>query len=400
MRPGAKIEGHADRRFAAVADAFHAILEPGGPGAAVCVYHLGVRVVDLWGGCADARSGRPWQRDTAVPLFSTGKAAAALVALLAVSRGWLGLDEPLARHWPSFGGHGKDRVTLRHVLDHSSGLVLFGRPVPRSLVADRARMSSLLEAMVPRWAPGSRWGYQMGTFGELLSEALRRVDPGGRRFDRLFDDLVADPMGIDLRFGLADPPLSEDIARVLRPSISAAIRDLRLAPAGLWRQAVDPTSLLQRSGRELRDLDANDPGWMRLPFPSANAVGSARGVASLYAELVAGGRRIGLDPVVLDDVLAPPRFPPGGGRDRVMGVDLRWRLGFMRPGPAFPFSPSGRAFGMPGFGGSFAFADPDAGLAYGFAPSRLGVLPFEDPRERSIRVAALAAAGAPLPAGA
>jgi CubicO group peptidase (beta-lactamase class C family) len=203
---------------------------------------------------------------------------------------------------------------------------------------------------------------------------------------------VARPLGADLHFGVDDPVRFARIARVRPPTVRDWARDLPKVPGGLWRKVLNPVSLLHRAGREILSVDPGDPDWIRLPFPSANAVGTTRAVAALYAEVAAGGARLGLTPSVVDDLLAAPEIPPGGSRDRVMGVDGRWRLGFVRPGPAFAFSPSPRAFGMPGLGGSFGFADPDEGLAYCFAPAGLGVLPFDEPREQAIRAAVLKAA--------
>ena len=57
--------------------------ERGELGAAVCVYHHGRRVVDLWAGWADAARTVPWRRDTIVHAYSTVKP---MVAACATSR--------------------------------------------------------------------------------------------------------------------------------------------------------------------------------------------------------------------------------------------------------------------------------------------------------------------------
>ena len=56
-----------------------------------------------------------------------------------------------------------------------------------------------------------------------------------------------------------------------------------------------------------------------------------------------------------------------------------------KPIPAFNFGSSGRAFGAPGFGGSFGFADPDTGIGFAYVMNRLGFHIVSDPRELALR---------------
>jgi CubicO group peptidase (beta-lactamase class C family) len=58
-------------------------------GAACAAYVGGEKVVDLWGGVRDTRSGDPWGEHTLVLVYSTSKGLAAMTLALAHSRGWL-----------------------------------------------------------------------------------------------------------------------------------------------------------------------------------------------------------------------------------------------------------------------------------------------------------------------
>jgi CubicO group peptidase (beta-lactamase class C family) len=70
-------------------------------------------------------------------------------------------------------------------------------------------------------------------------------------------------------------------------------------------------------------------------------------------------------------------------------------LGFAKPGPTNPFGhPS--SFGMPGAGGSFGFADPNAGIGYGYVLNRMDTY-FMDPRAMALRSALYRSIGEPDP---
>jgi CubicO group peptidase (beta-lactamase class C family) len=61
-------------------------------------------------------------------------------------------------------------------------------------------------------------------------------------------------------------------------------------------------------------------------------------------------------------------------------------LGFMKPSPVLPFG-SSSSFGSPGAGGSMGFADPIAGVGYGYVTSQMGTTLTGDPRDVALRQA-------------
>ena len=91
------------------------------------VYVHGRRVVDLWGGLADPRTGRPWTATTPAVVFSCTKGVLAVATYLLVQDGRLELDAPVARYWPEFAEHGKAMITVRSLLTHRAGLPALDR---------------------------------------------------------------------------------------------------------------------------------------------------------------------------------------------------------------------------------------------------------------------------------
>ena len=94
--------------FERVAEAFQENFDAKGEvGASVCLTVGGEKVVDLWGGTADQKTGAPWTKDTVSIVFSCTKGATALCAHVLASRGKLDLDAPVAELWPEFARNGK-----------------------------------------------------------------------------------------------------------------------------------------------------------------------------------------------------------------------------------------------------------------------------------------------------
>ena len=110
-------------------------------------------------------------------------------------------------------------------------------------------------------------------------------------------------------------------------------------------------------------------------------------MAKAYGAVATGGSDLGITPSTLD-ALAKPAIPPTNGlRDKVMHVDTVFSLGYFKPFPKFRFGSSDKAFGTPGLGGSFGFADPDTGIGFAYVMNRCGFHLWSDPRELALRQA-------------
>jgi CubicO group peptidase (beta-lactamase class C family) len=153
---------------------------------------------------------------------------------------------------------------------------------------------------------------------------------------------------------------------------------------------IRPGSLLRRSFLGL-DVDPNDRRYLEVEVPAGDGVGTARAIARAYSAFAEGGAELGITPDTFARVAAPPEVPHP--KDEVLGVSRYFSLGFLRPGPEMFFGSSARAFGAPGAGGSFAFADPDARLGYAYVMNKLDFCLQDDPREKALRDAVYRAMG-------
>jgi CubicO group peptidase (beta-lactamase class C family) len=381
----ATIDGNCDERFHAVRDAFAAHFDQGlDVGASVCVTLEGRPVVDLWGGTIDGALGSPgptpWERDTITNVWSTTKTMTALCALVLADRGELDVHAPVARYWPEFKEGGKEAVTTAHLLSHTAGLAGWQELMRPDDLYDWDLACSRLAAQEPWWEPGTASGYHAVTQGYLVGEVVRRVD--GRTVGRFFAEEVAGPLGADFHIGLA-PEHDHRVARVIPPpplEELAATAD----PEGLpLRTLSNPPVSAEQSWEE---------AWRRAEIPAAGGHGNARSIARAQSVLACEGELDGhrlLSPAGCAAVLEEH----SRGTDLVLGVPLRFGLGYGLIGDETPLSPNERAYFWGGWGGSLVVVDLDAHLCFAYAMNRMGEGTMGDMRAINLLFATYGALG-------
>jgi CubicO group peptidase (beta-lactamase class C family) len=380
----AAIDGWAETAFEPVLDAFAANFdERGEVGAAVCVYVDGRPVVDLWGGHADAGSGRKWTADTIVPVFSSTKGVTAVCANVAMERGALDPDAHVLDYWPEFADYGKAAITVRQVLSHQAGLPLVEGTFTLDEVLAWHPMVEQLARQAPIWDPGTQHGYHMRTFGWLVGEILRRAT--GQMVGAFVRDEIAAPLGIDFFIGLPET-LEPRVARIVPPDA-----DMRVALEPFRDKLLLARVFDNPSGLFNYDDMWNTRALHAAELPSSNGIGDARALARLYASCIGDG----VDGVrtLRPESVASATVEQVRGPDAVIMIKTAYGLGFML-GTCFGAANPPSVFGHAGAGGSLSFADPERGLAFGYVMNHLRFDPTGDPRSESLVRAAYASVGA------
>jgi CubicO group peptidase (beta-lactamase class C family) len=367
------VDGFCEPRFARVRDAFlDNFALRGEPGAAIALSVHGQPVVDLWGGWKNAAKDQLWQRDTIVNFFSVSKALCTICILRLVEQGRVGLDAPLAEVWPEFAQNGKEKITLRHVLSHQSGLPSLREPLSAGAMLDWTTMTDALARAAPWWEPGTAHGYHVNTFGFLVGEVVRRVS--GRTIGTMLREDIAGPLGADVHIGLPSSQHSR-------------------AAEYLW--PTTPSQQTMPSADDLMRFNAywnppgisgggyvNKPEWRSAEIPSTNGHGNARGVARVYSALVEGGEVEGVR-IISKAMLAEATEEQSSGFDLINHRPSRFGLGFQLTQPERPLGPNPYAFGHFGAGGSLGFCDPDTGVAFGYVTNDMGPR-WQNPRNKAL----------------
>jgi len=404
------VDGTVHPDFVSVVDALRWQLAAYPGGAAVCVYHRGECVADLWGGDRD-ETGRPWTRDTMAPSFSTTKGVASTLVHVLADRGLLDYDTPVAAYWPEFAQGGKQTITVRHVLAHQSGLYHIRQMVDRAeRMLDWDHMIHAIERATPLHPPGMRTGYHGLTYGFLVGELVQRVT--GKRFSQLVHDLVAEPLGLDgMYVGAPRAELGRaaklfwsrrGLYRLLESGLvrvgGRELGDFVDAPARLLQQGLDligvrldlPSILDALAPRGIAAFDFGAEATLMAAIPAANGLFTARSLARMYAALACGGTLDGVRLLSPETLARATQVQTPPAARVVIPFDMRWRLGYHGV-----FTTQGmprHAFGHFGFGGSGGWADPRRELAVALIVNSGMGTPFGDLRIARIGGAALASA--------
>lgn len=352
--------GHCDARFEPVREALAAQLDSGNElGASIAVDVDGRSVVDLWGGWSDTGRRTPWGEHTVANVWSTTKAVTALAALLLVDRGKLDPYTPVAAYWPEFAENGKERIEVRHVLSHTSGISGWEPPFSIEDVYDWDLSTRRLASQRPWWEPGTASGYHALNQGHLIGELVRRVT--GRPLKVFVAEELAGPLGADFQIGAAEADWQR-IAPVVPPP-----------PLGFDLTVLDEDNPARKTltGPPMDAEAANTPAWRRADIGAANGHGNARSVARMLRSLALGGSVDGirvLSPETIDVVFDEQSH----GTDLVLGVPLRFGIGYALPETqTVPYAPQGRACYWGGWGGSLIMMDLDSRTTVSYVMNRM-----------------------------
>jgi CubicO group peptidase (beta-lactamase class C family) len=400
---GAGFGGFVEEGWGPVADVFRANIKEGRDlGAACCVYVDGRPVVDLWGGLADRKTNRPWERDTVAFVASTTKAATALCAHLLVQRGQLDLDAPVIRYWPEFGQAGKENIPVKYLLSHQAGLPILEAPLTFEEACAWDPVIRALEVQKPLWKPGTEHLYHAHTFGWLVGEVVRRIS--GKSLGTFFAEEIARPLGLSAWIGLpeeserrvapveAAPPsakfpadLVADFAKTmgLEPAVAGAV----------VKDVYGPDSVFMKTGTMGTATMENyqSRAWRAAEFGGGNMISDAHSLARMLAATVSevDGIRL-LQP---ETVAAMTKVQTDRSRMHGVPADLlpytknlfTMSLGFMLPSPPVPMlGPA--SFGHPGGVGSLGAADPESRVGFGYVPN-LAQPGLTDTRARELTAA-------------
>jgi uncharacterized protein YbbC (DUF1343 family) len=298
------------------------------PGGVVAVGYRGSLVhLHPFGRLTYDADAAPVTADTLYDLASLTKVVATTtMAMILVDEGRLDLDRPVQQFLPGFQGPGKEAVTVRHLLTHSSGLAAVA-PLYKEL-RGRTAFVERIQSMDLVYPPGSRSTYSdLGII--LLGEILERV--AGQPLEDFVRERIFAPLGM---------------------------RETTFRPPAELRPRIAPTEFDPWRGRlvhgEVHDENAFALGGVA---PHAGLFSTAGDLARFAQMLLDGGALDGRRIVSRETVELFTRRAGIPGSDRALGWDTKSAEG-SSAGSLF----SSRSFGHTGFTGTSIWIDPERQL--------------------------------------
>ncbi len=313
-------------------------------GGQIYVSRDGRTVADF--GVGEAKPGVAMTADSLMTWYSSTKPLTSLCVGQCWERGKLQLDDPVAKHVPEFAQHGKDKVTIRHVLTHTSGFpnadlaARFRRPWAEVVAAICA--SKLEEG----WEVGKHAMYHATSGMQILGEIVARVS--GMPFDRYIRTQLFEPLGMkDSWVGM---------------------------PADVYRKYGDRLgTMMNTDGAKPVPAEhyneIGEQGWATICVPGGNGHGPMRELARFYEAMLGQGewqgKRVARKETVAEFTrVHRPAAPNYKGKAGTTAP--AWGLGFSRQRAVGGAHCSDQTFGHGGSLSSLAFCDPQKRVVAAF----------------------------------
>ena len=211
-----------------------------------------------------------------------------LLLHILASKGILSLDEKVSAFWPAFGAHGKEHVTVRHILEHRSGLSGYA-PVGATVktLLDYDAMTTGLEQAVPTEPVGTPAYHALSygwCVGAVAQRAVARQTGALPSFGDLLREHIVVPLGLEGQLFAGLP--TEGSEQAVRWSVYERLTSCTISQGGhATGDLFDDVASSSGDGLALDPRVFNDPVVRRANIAAANVHFSAHALATIYASL-------------------------------------------------------------------------------------------------------------------
>jgi CubicO group peptidase (beta-lactamase class C family) len=223
----------------------------------------------------------PVTTETPFCVYSPSKGITALVVHKLIERGLLELDDPVVKHIPEYARHGKEGITIGHVLSHRAGVAtLPPEALDLDILEDREALVEIICDAKPTSAPGRLLAYHAVSGGFILGEVVQRAT--GKSIRDVLAEEFLDPLGFRwTNYGVLPEQVDEvGLSYVTGPPVLPPLSNLVKRVLGSPIEQVVETS--------------NDPRFLTAVIPAASTMTNANELSRFFEIFRRGGELDGV----------------------------------------------------------------------------------------------------------
>ena len=296
-------------------------------------------------------------RETRFHMYSAVKPTVALTAMELAAEGLFEVAAPVSDLLPSFGGNGKEAVTVSQVMLHAGGFPY--APLGRNEITDRTARLEAYGSWRTDWEPGTRFEYHALSAHWVVADIITEVT--GRPYVDVIAERVMEPAGCSrwLGIGVDDQAEVADVSGVGSEPTPDELAALGLdeLPGGV--------------GEEM--LTAFNRPWLRaVGVPGAGGIARAEEMALWYQALLHNPDGFLHPDVRRDAMVVRQNYPDWTGIPAYRSHAFTLAGGDGKAGlRGHGQGASAEAFGHGGAGGQIAWADPGSGISFAYLTNGL-----------------------------
>lgn len=340
-----------DKNFKTVVEIFKSQLNHNREsGAAFAVYKNGKALIDIYGGYQ--KKNILWNKNTIVNVHSTGKGIVLMCISMLIDKGILNIDEYVSSYWPEFGKKNKQKIKVKHILQHQSGLYGWKKKMKVSDLLNSNYCNKLIANQETFHKPGEATCYHGMTIGYIINKIFENLT--NMSVGKYIKNNLVSNSNINCFIGTPEK-VFENISKT-KKILSLNKKRLKNNDIYFKRAFQNPEVVIN---------DTNKKKWIMAEIPALNCLSNASSLARLYDKFNKRGR------IVSYKTFKKITKIENYSMDYVLRMPIKWSsIGYIIDGGKL-FGNSKNSYGHTGSGGSLAFSDPDTNISVAYTPNFL-----------------------------